>query len=372
MNKKYLLLIPVAVVAVVLLVVFKKNKVETIKPQHKAITEAVYASGFLVPRNEYKVFALSDGYIVAKNKEGGDEVKSGEEIYRVQNDAASSKLGASSSALELAKLNASENSPVLLDLKSKLKSAEAKHRNDSLNYVRYKSMFEAQAVTKAQYDQAALAFEVSSNDLKSAQENYKRTKEQLQVEWKNAQSILAASNLDYGNYSIRSVMNGMVYETYKDLGEAVRRTELVALVGEKGAKILELSVDQQDVDKVKPGQEVVVKMDVTGTKVYKAKVSKIFPNMNQQDQTFKVEAEFTEDYDINFVHTSVEANIIIAQKEKALIVPKNVIQANDEVEVKGMGLNKRVKIKRGLENLEFVEVLEGLGDTDEIVIPVVK
>ncbi|MCW5906445.1 MAG: HlyD family efflux transporter periplasmic adaptor subunit [Chitinophagales bacterium] len=371
MNKKYLLLIPVVAIVIVLLV-FKKNKTETVKPERKAITEAVYASGFLMPKNEYKVFALSDGYIVAKNKEGGDEVKRGEEIYRVQNDAVAAKLGASSSALELARLNASENSPVLLDLKSKIKSAEAKFKNDSLNYVRYKNMFDAQAVTKAQYDQAALAYEVSQNDLKSALENFKRTKDQLQVELKNAESMVAASNLDYGNYSIRSVMDGMVYDTYKDAGEAVRRTELVAIVGEKGAKILQLSVDQQDIDKVKLGQEVVVKLDVTGSKIYKAKVTKIYPAMNQQDQSFKVEAEFTENYEMNFVHTSVEANIIIAQKDNALIIPKNLIQAGDEVEVKGMGLNKKVKITRGLENLEFVEITKGVSDSDEIVIPKMK
>ena len=184
--------------------------------------------------------------------------------------------------------------------------------------------------------------------------------------------MVAASNLDYGNYSIRSTMDGMVYETYKDLGEAVRRTELVAVVGEKGAKILELSVDQQDIDKVKIGQEVVVKMDVSGSKTYKAKVTKIYPNMNQQDQSFKVEAVFDDSYDMNFVHTSVEANIIIAHKDNALIIPKNVIQANDEVEVKSLGMNKKVKIKKGLENLEYVEVVEGIKAEDEVVIPKVK
>lgn len=244
MNKKFLLIIPVIVISVVLFSVFKKNKEATIKPERKAITEAVYASGFLVPKNEYKVFALSDGYIVAKNKEGGSDVKRGEEIYKIQNDASGAKLGASTSAYDLARLNASDNSPVLLDLKNKIKSAEAKFKNDSLNFARYKNMFDAQAVTKGQFDQIALAYDISSNDLKSLNENFRRTKEQLQVEMKNAQSVVAASNLDFGNYSIRSVMDGMVYETYKDLGEAVRRTELVAIVGEKGAKLLELSVDQ--------------------------------------------------------------------------------------------------------------------------------
>ena len=94
--------------------------------------------------------------------------------------------------------------------------------------------------------------------------------------------------------------------------------------------------------------------------------------MNQNDQSFKVEAEFTEDYDMNYVHVSVEANIIVAQKEKALVIPKNVVQANNEVEIRSTGLNKTVKIKRGLENLEFVEVTEGLSDSDEVVIPKAK
>jgi multidrug resistance efflux pump len=309
---------------------------------------------------------------VAKNKDGGDEVKRGEEIFRVQNDATASKLVASNSALDLAKLNASENSPLLLDLKNKIKSAESKFKNDSLNLLRYKNMLDAQAVTKSQYDQIALAYDVSSNDLKSAYETYKRTKEQTVVELKNAESVVSASSLDYGNYSVRSVMDGMVYETYKDVGEAVRRTELVALIGEKGAKILELNVDQQDIDKIKLGQEVVVKMDLTGEKTYKAKVTKIYPNMNQQDQSFKVEAQFTENYEMNFVHTSVEANIIIAQKENALIIPRTVIQTGDEVEIKSLGMNKKVKIKRGLENLEFVEVADGIKAEDEIVIPKAK
>lgn len=369
MNKKFLLLIPAAIITVALLAVVSCNKTKTIKPERKSITEAVYASGFLVPKNEYKVFALGDGYIVAKHKEGGDEVKKGESIFQIQNDASAAKLGAASSAYDMAKLNSDENSSVLIDLKSRIKSAEAKFKNDSLNYTRYKNMFDAKAVTKAQFDQVALAYEVSGNDLKSVRETYNTRRDQLKVELKNAQSSFTSSGVDLSNYNIKSMIDGMVYETYKDLGEAVRRNDLVAMVGEKGNKILQLSVDQSDIEKIKTGQEVVVKMDVTGTKVFKAKVTKIYPNMNQNDQSFKVEAEFTGNYEINFVHASVEANIIIAKKENALVIPKNVVLANDEVEIKGRGMNTKVKIKKGLENLEFVEVVEGVKEGDEVVLP---
>ncbi len=372
MNKKIFFASSIATMILLLFVFASCNKTKTVKPERKSITEAVYASGFLVPKNEYKVFAMSDGYIVSKFKEAGDEVKKGEAIFQIQNDASAAKLGASSSTLELAKKNADENSPVLMDLKNKIRSAEARYKNDSLNYQRYKNMFEANAVTKAQFDQIAVAYEVSGNELKSAKEILQRTKDQLSVDVRNAQSGLAASGLDASNYFIKSMIDGVVYDETKELGEAVRRNDLVALVGEKGNKILQLSVDQSDIVKVQLGQVVVVKMDVTGNKTFNAKVSKIYPNMNQNDQSFKVEAEFVENYDFNFVHASVEANIIINKKDNALVIPMSMLQANDEVEIKSVGINKKVKIKRGLENLEFVEVVEGIAETDEVVLPKVK
>ncbi|MDB5282698.1 MAG: efflux transporter family, subunit [Bacteroidota bacterium] len=340
-----------------------------VKPERKAITEAVYASGYIVPKDEYKLYALSDGYIIAKYKHDGDSIKKGEAIFKVQNDAFSARLSAASTTYDLAKRNSNESSPILMDLKNKVRSAEAKNRNDSINLVRYKNMFAANAVTKTQYDQAELSYEVSTNDLKSTREQYQKTLDQLQVDLKNAQSAMTSSGSDLANYTITSMMDGELYATSKELGEAVRKNDQVAIIGDKGHKLLQLSVDQQDIEKVKTGLPVIVKMDITGGKVYKAKVSKIYPEMNQSDQSFKVEAEFDENYDFNFTHASVEANIIIGHKDNALLIPVAAVRGEDEVEVKALGSNKKVKIKKGMETLEYVEVLEGLSETDEVVLP---
>jgi len=345
------------------------NKAKVVKPQRKSITEAVYASGYIVPKNEYKVYALADGYIIAKYKDDGDSIKKGEAIYKVENNTYAARLSASNSSFKLAKKNTDDNSPVLADLKNKIRTAESKLMNDSINYVRNKNMFAANAVTKTQLDQAELSYNISSNDLKSAIEQYKKTKDQLDVDLENAQSNLTSSGEDLANYAVTSMMDGELYETDKELGEAVRKNDQVALIGEKGHKILHLSVDQQDIEKIKLGLEVVVKMDITGNKVYKARISKIYPNMNQGDQSFKVEAEFEDDYQFNFVHASVEANIIIGYKDNALLIPRDALQGDNIVEVKGLAGNTKVKIEPGLQTLEFVEVLKGVKEGDEIVIP---
>lgn len=352
-----------------LLILAACNKQQTVTPKRKSITEAVYASGFLVPKNEYKVYALSDGYITEKLVDAGDEVKAGAILYKVQSDAQAAKLDASNSALQLATANASDNSPVLQDLRFKISTAETVLANDSLTFLRNKNMYESNAVSKAQYDAAALNFQVSKNNLQVAKQAYARMRDQQRLDIKNAQAQLATSGIDLSNYALKSILNGTVYETYKELGESVKKNDAVALVGDNGEKKLTLSVDQQDIDKVKIGQEVVVKMDVTSDKTYMAHVTRIYPNMNQNDQTFKVEAELNDKTALPFVHTSVEANIITSKKENALVVPRSAVNAANEVQLKSLGKGKTVAIKVGLENMEEVEVLSGIKEGEEILLP---
>ncbi len=103
----YIFVVGVALVALLGVSACKKTK--TVKAERKAITEAVYASGFLVPKNEYKVYALADGYITAKYKEAGDSVKKGEAILQVQNFATIANLGDYSYDYYLEKNNESYN-----------------------------------------------------------------------------------------------------------------------------------------------------------------------------------------------------------------------------------------------------------------------
>ncbi|MCW3125478.1 MAG: HlyD family efflux transporter periplasmic adaptor subunit [Bacteroidetes bacterium] len=345
------------------------NRAKPIHATHKTITEAVYASGFVAARNLYKVYALTDGNILAKYHVAGDSVGEGDALYRIQSDASSAKLTASSSAYKLAIENAQDNSPIIQDLDIKIKSAETVLANDQSTYNRMKSMYDAGAVSRTQLDQASTALEVSKNNLASARETYTRTRQQLKVDAQNAQALVASSGQDLSNYVLKALIKGRVYETYKELGEAVKRNDAVALIGESGSKYLQLAVDQQDIGKVKVGQEVVVKMDIASDKVYKAKVTKIYPNMNANNQSFRVDADFIDDPGLQFINASVEANIVLATKENALVLPRQAVTAKDEVLVKSLGSTKTVKVKKGLVNMSDVEVLEGVSDQDEIVLP---
>ena len=345
------------------------NRSKPLHATHKSITEAVYASGFVAARNLYKVYALTDGNIVAKYHVAGDSVKEGDALYRIQSEGSTAKLSASSSAYRLAIDNAKGNSPILQDLQIKIRTSETLLTNDQSTYTRAKNMYDAGAVSKSELDKASTTLEVSKNNLSSAKETYERTKDQLKVDAQNAQAVVASSGQDLSNYVLKALIMGKVYETYKELGEAVKRNDAVALIGESGSKYLQLSVDQQDIGRVKVGQDVVVKMDVSSDKVYKAKVSKVYPNMNSNNQSFRVDADFTEDPGLNFINASVEANIVLVTKENALVLPRQAVNAKDEVIVKSLTGKKTVTIKKGLFNMSDVEILSGITESDEIVLP---
>ena len=94
--------------------------------------------------------------------------------------------------------------------------------------------------------------------------------------------------------------------------------------------------------------------------------------MNEADQTFRVDAVFSQLANQPFIHSSVEANIIIRKKSQALTVPRNVVLSNESIRIKENGVIKTIALKTGIKTLNEVEVTEGISESTEIIIPTIK
>ena len=90
--------------------------------------------------------------------------------------------------------------------------------------------------------------------------------------------------------------------------------------------------------------------------------------MNEIDQTFRVDAIFSDSTDQHYIHSSVEANIIIQKKSNVLIIPRLALTTSDSVQIKEDGKVKTVGVKTGIRTLNDVEITEGLNETSNIVI----
>ena len=138
--KKILVLISILAV-----IISSCSHEKTIHPVYKNIVETVYASGFVLPENEYKVFALSNGTIIDKKIKDGDSVRAGDVLFVVNNEAQSALLSSAQTAYNNASLNISDASPLLNDLRLSVQNANTKYINDSINYIRYSNLLKEDA-----------------------------------------------------------------------------------------------------------------------------------------------------------------------------------------------------------------------------------
>lgn len=340
-----------------------------IYPNRKDIVETVYASGKIMADSEYTVYALNPGTVVKKLVKEADVVERGQILYIINNTAPAARLNAANESYEKAMENLSPRSPILNDLKLSMQNVVIKSGNDSLQYFRLKSLWEQNIGTKSALDNAQAQYRTSINEKKSAREKYYSTVNDLNISLKNAQSQVAGAQNDLSNYIVRAESNGTVYQMTKEKGEAVKANEAVALLGKSTDRLVRLSVDQQDINLLQTGQQVLVKIDATADRIYQAKVIRIYPTMNEADQTFRVDAIFTEEDAQSYIHTSVEANIIIRKKRHALIIPNSALLSGDSVKVKKNGKTTTVAVKTGIHTLDEVEILNGLDERTEIVMP---
>jgi len=359
---------PVLVLLAALAATGCKRKDAVIYPQKRTITEAVYASGKIVAEDEYSVFALSNGRIVKKLVKDGDTVRKGQVLYEIANDAAQARVAAAQQQYNISAANLLPGSPLLKDLQLSLQSANIRLHNDSLTYFRWKRLWEQQIGAKSNLDNTYSNYPLSLTQQKIAEQKYRAALNDVLLSNSNAQSALAAARHDLQDYFISSPTNGVVYQTLKETGEAVRNNEAVALMGTLGGTLLRLAVDQQDIDRIKTGQQVLLQADVSGNHLYQGIVTRIYPVMNEADQTFRVEARFRNAPAAAFIHSSVEANIIIQQKSNALVLPRNALAANDSVFIRLNGKKRKARIQTGIQTLDYVEVLGGISESTPVLL----
>lgn len=356
-------------IAFVFLLSACKPKTDSIQAQKKDIHEAVYASGNIYPAKEYKVFSNADGNVLELLVEEGDTVELNQVLMRIDRDIQVARAEGSQEIYNIASKNLGANSPILSEYEAALLTIRLKYKNDSSNYQRYQNLYKQQACSKADLERAELNFNASKNEYFAKKKGLERLKNQLKVEYENAQTQLKLNAKDADNYVLKSMMKGRVYELLKEQGEMVRRNETVALIGDLGTPIVRLTVDELDLPKLKIGQEVLIHIDMFADRVFKARLQKIYPKLNRLDQSFRVDAVLTDNDIPNLYGLSLEANILIAEKKNALCVPKTYLVGKDSLWIDVDGEKTLKKVNTGISDFDFVEIVSGIEENSTIYKP---
>ncbi|MCK0109452.1 efflux RND transporter periplasmic adaptor subunit [Flavobacteriaceae bacterium S0825] len=351
---------------IISLIIFSCSKEQDkILPTETTLTESVYSSVTIQPDSLYQAYAIVAGILDANLVDEGALVSKGETIMQIINNTPKLNSQNAKFALDLAKENYNGSAAILSSIEEEIAAAKLKYKNDSINYFRQKNLWDNNIGSKAEFDARKLNYDLASNNLKLLSSKYNRTKNELLTTVKQAQNNYQTSLITTKDFAVNSKINGKVYALYKEPGEIITTMEPLAAIGSATNFIIEMLVDEVDIVQISEEQDVLINLDAYADKVFKGKVSKIYPQKDQRNQTFKVEAIFENPPEVLYPGLSGEANIVIATKNKVLSIPKSYIIDGNKVKT-DEGL---VTITTGLQNMELIEVLTGIAKDTYIYNP---
>jgi HlyD family secretion protein len=354
------------IISALLLFISCSKEKESILVSASNITEVVYASGKIKAVDQYNVYSTVNGVLQNIFVNVGDNIQKGQTLLEIDNVTSQLNTENARIALDLSAENNRKGSDKLQEIELNVNLALEKLQLDSSLFFRQKKLWEQNIGTQLELEQKKLAYNNSTINYQTAQKRLSQLKTQLQNELKRANVTYDINKKLFSDYSIKSSVNGKVYDILKERGELVTSQTPLALIGKTDTFLLELSVDENDIIKISLGQKVLVTMDSYKGQVLDAVVDKIYPIMNERSRTFMVEAHFINPPKKLFPNLSAEANIIIQVKKNIITIPNNYIIDGKYVLIEN---NKKREIKTGLKDYQKVEVLEGLKVNEVIYKP---
>lgn len=339
------------------------QKNEPITPEVKNITESVYASGFVKSNDQYEVFSKLNGIIEKINVKEGMHVKKGDTLFQLDNK--NSKIATENARLAAENADFIANTELLNEAENIIQLAQKKLTNDSLFYFRQKNLWENNIGSKVELEQKELNFQNSKIALNNAIIRHQELERQLKLASSQTKNNLQIAKILEDDLIIRSEVDGVVYKIKKEEGELVNSLASIAVIG--GDRfIIELSIDEFDITKIKLGQQVIVRMDSYQSQVFEARITSIDPMINERTRSFSAEAVFTNEPTELFPNLTVEANIVIHTKQDVLTIPRNYLVNDTMVQLEN---GKLQKVEPGLMDYNRVEIKAGIKEGTKIVLP---
>lgn len=342
---------------------------QPIKPQRRDVVQAVYASGKVYPANYYRAVSGLPGYLEELLVKVGDTVKVGQPLFRVRNETSELAVRTAENNLRLAREYAAEGSPYLSALKFEVNAARAKYKLDSLNLDRLEALQRQNAGTAQQLDVARTSAATSKDIWQKALANLAATIKKLKTDCLNAENQLNAARSQQADFTIVATINGRVYDILPKVGELIGPQVPVMELGSIEGYEVELAIDESDANFVKPGQPIVFSAEFLNDMTLKGRVEMVYPKIAQLNKSIKAIASISPPADVKiYAGSTVEANIVYRERKQVLVLPRFYV-LNDTVLVKsGLSQEKR-KIKTGASDVEYVEILSGLSESEEVLRP---
>ncbi len=422
--KKIIWFIIAAIVIIVVVMLLKNSgshatKISTEPAKRRTIIETVSANGKIQPEVEVKISSDVSGEIVELYVKEGDHIKKGDLLCKINPLIYESNLNRMAATLNASKAN-------LLNSRARLEQVKASFVNLEATYKRNTKLFEQGAISQSEMDVATSNYEGAKADIKGAEENVNAADFNV----KSTEASLQEATENLAKTNIYSPVSGTVSQLNKEKGERVvgtaqmEGTEIMRLAN---LNEMEVSVDvnENDIVRVHSGDTSLIEVDAYVDRKFKGVVTEIANSANtagvtaEQVTNFKVKIRILQEsyqdltnlsnssapfrpgmsatvdiqtknvsnvisVPIQSVTTRSDSDSSFAgakmRREKKndndLVVKDDKNKPREEKEdtkleecvfIFAEGKAKKVKVKTGIQDNDYIEIINGVKEGDEVI-----
>ena len=430
MKKRKLIWIILGLVVLVIALVGLKSagvigkdegtKVATEKVIRRDITETVNASGKIFPEIEVKVSPDVSGEIVELQVKEGDSVKKGQVLAKIYADIYSTQRNQAAAEVSRQQALVDNSKAQLASLKSALELAQS-------TFNRQKQLLAEHIISTAEYEQAESSLRTAQANYNAALQSIRSGEAGIA----GSQASLQTADKNLSRTAVLSPMSGVVSLLNVKAGERVVGNSMMAgteMMRIADMSVIEVQVDvgENDIPKVKLGDSALVEVDAYNNRKFKGIVTQIASSNTTAGQStatstsndvtnYKVHIRLLRDsysdlfdpahpkawpfrpgmnasadiqtrtknnvlaVSINAVTTREKGTDKVAGENKDKDKPKEN-NSNDESKAAAADLDevvfvmqpdgkvKKLVVKTGIQDINNIEVSQGLKAGDEIVV----
>lgn len=423
-RSSWLLISLIALVAVLSAAAVYKSKktpkgkeVEMGVVENKTIFETVSASGKIYPEKEIKISSDVSGEIVELYVKEGDSVKAGQLLLKIDPETyistverGKAQVNSTKSQLAMAKSQIESNRAQAEQIKAQLENARSVHkRNEQLKKDGVISELEfEQSLSNLRGLEANLR--ASEASIKSAIQNAEASEFSL----KSSEASLKELNTSLNRTTIKAPASGIISSLSVEKGERVLGTiqmtgTEIMTISNLNAMEVQVDVTENDIPKVKVGDNVDIEVDAYTGKKFKGTVSELANSASNLKSTAMTGAA-TSDQVTNFIvkiridatsykelinqgnkypfrpGMSASVDIFTNKVENVNTVPIQAVTVREKDNIKKeeeklkdsdyeevvfkivADTLQKIKVVTGIQDDEFIEIKSGLNKGDAIVV----
>ncbi len=358
--------------------------VETILVHQGSIERRLHLTGNIVSEATVDVLSKVSGILERIEVNQGDRVKADKVVAMVEREEKEAELQEDRAALDVlrarwAQMETGARPEEIAQAEQLVRQTKASWETSLDNYRRLKKLKDRDYVSQQRLEEAMLQVTVREAEYMSAVEKLtllkkgarQEDRDALLAQMREAEATVRLAEIHLKNATIRAPIGGIISKRYVDRGALVgTSTPILRIVAMDQVRVM-VQVVESDLARLRVGATAEIDVDAYRNEVFKGTVALVSPTVDPESRTADIEIEVdNRDYRLR-PGMFARVSLITERRDKAFLLAKDSLLRESgppRVFVLDGSKASLKEVKLGLEGEQYVEVVGGLQEGEEVII----